>query len=410
MTAPAPAPFDFNLRHLRALAAIAAHRSMSAAAEAVNLSQPALTQGLGKIERQLGVALFHRSHAGMTPTPEGEAVAARVEAAMTWLARATRGAARRGNRGFSRPEQLMTATQLHAFLAVADSGGFASAAVATGLSQPAIHRAVRDLEQLVGVPLVERRGRGVAITAAGRALARGARLAAGEIAAAIVEAQAIGTGGHGGRITVGAMPLSRAHLLPAAIAQLMRESPATSINVVEGSWRELIEPLRDGAIDLTVGALRFNPVPPDVVQEPLFDDRLVVVGRAGHPLAGSATVSIDQLARFPWIVNQAETPLRGHWDALFAGHSRPAAPVECGSVMTIRGILTETDALTLLSPDQIALEVNSAILALIGPPLAASTRTIGITTRPGWRPTAMQARFLDLLREHARPRADVDRF
>ena len=50
-------PFDLNLRHLRALSAIVAQGSMSAAAETVSLSQPALTQGLRKLEQQLGVAL-----------------------------------------------------------------------------------------------------------------------------------------------------------------------------------------------------------------------------------------------------------------------------------------------------------------------------------------------------------------
>ena len=177
----APGPFELNLRHLRAVSAIVARGSMSAAAEAVSLSQPALTQGIAKLEQQLEVLLFERRPDGVSATPEGRLLAERTDAAIAHLGRAARSA----GRGFARPELLMTATQLRAFLALADAGGFAGAAAAKGLSQPSLHRAVRELEQLCAYPLVERRGRGVALTPSGHRLARGVRLASAEIAAAI---------------------------------------------------------------------------------------------------------------------------------------------------------------------------------------------------------------------------------
>ncbi len=367
---------------------------MSAAAEGASLSQPALTQGLAKIEAQLGTTLFERRPGGMVPTAEGAALVERIDAALAHLARGARAIAR-GTRGFARPEKLMTATQLRAFLALVDSGSFADAARATGWSQPALHRAVRDLEQLGAVPLVERRGRGVVLTAAGRTLARGIRLLAAELAAGIAETRPDAS--VAGRLAVGAMPLSRARLLPSAIAALIREAPQATVDVIEGSWRELVEPLRDGAIDLMVGALRPEE-PQGLAQEPLFEDRLAVVARAGHPLAGVADPGRDELARFPWIVGSPQSPLRANWEELFAGMD-VTAPVECGSVMTIRGILGESDCLTLLSPDQIAIEVETGVLATIGPPRADMLRTIGVTTRAEARPAALQARFLDLLRE-----------
>ncbi len=388
------APFDLNLRHLRALPVIAGRGSMSAAANAVSLSQPALTQGVAKLERQLGVALFDRRPNGVVPTPEGRVLAERSAAALDHLA----GAAGPAGRGFARPEMLMTATQLRAFLALADAGGFASAAAANGWSQPAVHRAVRELEQVCAHPLVERRGAGVALTARGHRLARGVRLAAAEIASAIAELdpndEVCST------LAVGAMPLSRALILPRAIARFTAEQAKVRIDVVEGSWRELIEPLLDGVLDLTVGALRNDP-PRGIVQTPLMRDKLVVIGRAGHPLAATACPSLDALAAFPWIVGQSNTPLRSQWNELFASRGLPDAPIECGSVMVTRQILRESDFLTLLSPDQVALEIAAGILTRIGPPLPASARTIGISTRAGWRPTRVQARFLALIAQAA---------
>ena len=72
-------------------------------------------------------------------------------------------------------------------------------------------------------------------------------------------------------------------------------------------------------------------------------------------------------------------------------------PIECGSVMVIRGLLVQSDLLTLLSPDQVALEVGAGMLERIGPQLPGAVRTIGISTRVGWRPTRAQSRMLDLL-------------
>lgn len=387
-------PFDLNLRHLRALVSVVALRSLNRAAEAAGLSQPALTQGMAKLERQLGVVLFDRHSGGVEPTLAGEALAERVERAFVHLAAAVRRPGRAGARGFSRPEQLMTGTQLQAFLHFAEAQGFAGAALASGLSQPGIHRAVRELEQISGHALAERRGRGMVLTPAGRAMARGVRLAAGELSAGIAEA--LGEAHPATRIAIGAMPLSRALVVPRAIAHFLRDCPGTVVDVIEGSWRELVDPLLDGVIDLMVGALRDAP-PDGIEQVPLFTDHLAVFARKGHPLAGRR-VALPDLQAQSWVVGPQGTPLRAHWQALFAGDP-PPVPVECGSVMVIRGLVMHSDLLTLLSPDQIAVELETQMLVRIDIDLPGSVRTIGLTTRRGWRPTAAQQRLVDLIRQ-----------
>jgi DNA-binding transcriptional LysR family regulator len=195
-------------------------------------------------------------------------------------------------------------------------------------------------------------------------------------------------------LVIGAMPLCRARLLPAALARFLGENPSADISIVEGAWRDLVEPLRDGSIDLMIGALRSDPEPEGLTQTPLVEDHLVVIGRVGHPLAGEGTPSLDALARFPWVIGPARSPLRHQWERLFGKTESLSAPIECGSVMTIRGLLSATDFLTLLSPAQVALEVASGVLTEIGGPLTASRRVIGYSTRASWRATSLQARFL----------------
>lgn len=393
-------PFDLNLRHLRALLAIREHGGITAAADAVSLSQPALTQGLAKLERQFGYTLFERRSGGMIATPMGEIVIDRAHAALEHLSAGAKGL----SAVFLHPERLMTMTQLRAFLALAEAGSFAAAAQGTGLSQTAVHRAVGDLEQMIGGKLVERRGRVVWLNPAGKRLARGTRLAVAEISAAIADL-GLDSGSGSELIAFGALPLSRPYLVPAAMGRLTREEPRAAFKVLEGSWRELVEPLRDGVIDMIVGALRPYEIA-DLYQMPLVEDRLVIAAGSGHPLAQVATPTMAQLAAYPWIVAPANSPLREQWQQLFTAQPQPPTPIECGSVMIIGRLLTEGHFLTLLSPDQVALQIRSGLLTQIGPPLETSRRLVGITTRRSWRPTAIQRRFLDLVKDAATRRSD----
>lgn len=385
-------PFDLNLRHLRALLAIRERGSITAAAEVVSLSQPALTQGLAKLERQFGYTLFERRSDGMVLTPMGEIVVERAHSALNHLSEGAKGI----SDVFQYPERLMTATQLRAFLALADVGSFSSAATVSGLSQTAVHRAVGDLEKMIGGKLVERRGRAIWLNAAGKRLARGTRLAMSEIAAAIADL-GLDSGSGSELIAFGALPLSRPFLAPTAMARMGECEPRAAFKVLEGSWRELVEPLRDGNIDMIIGALRPHDIS-DLHQVPLYEDHLVIVSGSGHPLAGRADVTTDELASFPWIVSPVNSPLREHWSKLFAAKT-PKTPIECGSVMIIGRLLTEGNFLTLLAPDQVALQIRSGLLAHVGEPLKESRRVVGITVRRSWRPTAIQRRFLDVIQE-----------
>lgn len=371
-----------NLRHLRALAAIVRLGSVSAAAQAVNITQPAITQGLRKLEQTLQTPLFERRPDGMSPLPETRLFAERIERAVEHI-------------GSTR----VTMAQLRAVIALADEGSYPAASAATGLAQPSLHRSIGDLQVSLRKVLIERRGRGIAFTEAGRKAVRQFRLARAELRAGLAELEAI----HGldsARIAIGAMPLCRARLLPAAAAAFHAAHPDVKLSIAEGAFAELVEPLRDGEIDLMIGAIR-EPAPgADIEQRALFVDRPVIIGRRDHPLAG-ANPDIAALARYAWIVPSPSTPLRAQWEHMFtdSGHGPPEVPIECGSVMTIRQLLLDGDLLTLLSPDQVRVELEAGWLTIICDTPTDTSRTIGISTRADWRPTASQQAFLRCLDE-----------
>ncbi|MGE4409158.1 MAG: LysR family transcriptional regulator [Sphingobium sp.] len=376
---------QFNIRHLHALIAVVASGGITAAARVVNLTQPAITQGIAKLERQLGTPLFERRPGGMEPTEAARTLARRAEAAIRLIG-----------------THRATAAQIRAFIALARAGSYAAAAAATGLAEASLHRAIGDLSLAMGFQLVDRRGRGVALTRRGAAVARNFRLAMAELNSALTELAAL-EGRETGRIAIGAMPLSRARVLPIAIERFHALYPQVDLSIIEGSHMELSGPLRDGEIDMMIGALRQGEYDGDLVQRPLFDDRPVIIARTGHPLGRETRLDAKTLTRFPWIMSGADTPLRRLWEHMFQqlGTTPPHVPIECGSVMTVRQILLNSDFLTLLSPDQVALELQAGWLTAIGPMPVDVRRSIGLTTRADWRPTPLQTRFMEMIAEAA---------
>lgn len=385
-------PWDLNLRHLRAFVLTARLGSIVAAARAVNLSQPAVTQAIGGLEMQIGLSFFERRTDGMVPLLAAKLLLPRAESALQHI---------ESNR--------VTSAQARALIALASGGSYVQASFLTGLSPATLHRSISDLEIGLGRTLVSRRGRGVELNVRGRTLARRFRLAAAELRAALEELATL-KGGQESRLNVGAMPLCRERLLPATVVDFQSVHPAARIGITEGSFAELIEPLRDGELDLLIGALREPSPGPDVVQTPLFEDSPVVLARRQHPLAKSGRMaSIASLAKYPWIVPPRGVPLRDRWEKVFleANIARPEIPIECGSVITIRQILRRTDYLTILSPDQVAVELQAGWLAIVSNAPGGFTRTIGVTTRAGWWPTGIQSEFLDLLKRNARLQVEI---
>jgi LysR family transcriptional regulator, regulator for genes of the gallate degradation pathway len=390
---------DLNLRHLHALVLVRLAGGISAAAPLANLSQPALTQAIARLEAQLDVVLFQRQPGGVVATEATELLVPRIERALAHVARGVR-LARRAQRlpGNAAVERRVTLGQLRALAAVDSAGSYSLAAARVGVSQPAIYRAVHELAELIEVPLTVRRGKTVQPTPAATRLLRLVRLALAELAAGLDELAALRSK-DAGRITLGVMPLARAILLPQVLARFARAHPGAAVNVIEGPYAELLGDLRDGRLDLLIGALR-DPLPVrDVVQEGLFDDEPVIVGRSGHPLAAGG-VGIGRLLEFPWVIAATGAPVRARWERMFRAHGLepPRLRIECGSVLIIRGLLLEDDWLTLMSRDQFLFERRAGMLCEIGGAGPDVRRRIGLTTRADWHPTRLQSAFVDTFR------------
>jgi DNA-binding transcriptional LysR family regulator len=386
-----------NLRHLLGVVAVADCGTLSGASQQINLSQPALTQGIAKIEQQLGLPLFRRSGAGMHPTEAGELFIARARRGLDFL--------KRGDRIAGKPNfhQQVTQGQLRSLIAAVDHGGFREAAAFLRRDASTVSRACREIELQFGLALFENTSSGLRPTRSGEALTRAAKLALWEFGQALYDVR----GWHGtfeGRLSIGCLPLAQSSILPSALNRFALEYPQVVPRVVDGYYGSLARGLVRGDLDILVGALRRDELPSGLVQERLFVDSLSVVARVGHPLAGRSGLRRDDLAPFPWVAPRLDAPSRSYFDALLEELTIPGSvprPIETGSHTVLKGLLFGSDRLALLSRRQAAVDFEARLLTRINIELPGSGREIGVTWREDWLPGIPQARFLDLLREAA---------
>ncbi len=395
-----------NLRHLCALRAVTDTGSVSAAARALHLSQPAVTQAMAAVEREFGTPLFRRTPQGMEPTAAGRLCAARVARALERIEEAVV-AVNPNARGMRTTGGGITSSQLRALLAVIEAGGFGPAARSAGTTRATLHRAARELERRMAMPLFETTSHGLRPTREALRLGLQVQLAIAELEQAHAEVASLG-GADCGQTVIGGMPLARSRMLPEAILRFASRRPHHRISILDGPYESLLDALRRGRADVLVGALR-DAVPPDVVQEFLLEDPLAIIVRRGHPLekstrGGQRAAAPEVLSEFPWIAPRPGSPLRRHFEQLFRGAARGplAAPIECNSLIAARALLLSSDRVMLLSSQQAHHEIAAGELVALPHPAGRVVRKIGLTLRGDWRPTGAQADFLETLRAVAR--------
>ena len=398
---------EINLRHFFALADIADSGRLSVTAERVHISQSALTQALRKLERQFGTELFVRVGFGVSATSAGEMLIQRSRRAFALLARAEKKLRQRETDMAANISigYKPTASQLRALIAIVETGGFSLAARKLSLTQPSVHRAAKQLEVLFGLRFFARTAKGVETSESAELLARYAALMFAEIRQGFEELNEL-QGRMSTRVAIGCLPLARAELLPQAVTELVRAYPEAGVSILDGPYSEQIHALRHGQTDWLIGALRDPPPTADLRQQHLFAEPLSIVVRTGHPMLRAATPTPSSLANLAWIAPTTGTPARDLFATFFENNGvvPPRRVIECSSLAATRGLLQLGDRAALLSPSQVRRDVDAGQLAILAPALPGTARSIGITTRADWVPTAMQAKFASIVHRLTRDR------
>ncbi len=266
---------------------------------------------------------------------------------------------------------------VRAFLAIAAEGGLSVVARAQGITQPALSRTLAELEDLLGQPLFLRQGRRLVLTEGGKIFRRHSALASEALEAGAAALRP----GTGGALRVGVLPTAATRVFPAVVLRFRTLRPEILLKVETGPHHHLIRLLREGGIDLMIGRLPDVSEMPGLSFEHLYEEDVVLVGRAGHPMAHLPVA--QALAAVPLILPPANALIRRPVDDYLVslGLTGVAPAVETVSLAVGRGICLASDALWFISRGVIAEELEHGLMQELPVGARFLSGAVGITRR-----------------------------
>lgn len=297
------------------------------------------------------------------------------------------------------PRPRVTLEQLHTFVAVAQREHVTEAAAAIHLSQGAVSEQVRLLERRLGLPLLERTGRRVRLTLAGREVEAAAHLAL-TAARDVEELAARHRGLDVGTLMIGASGTTGVHRVPRWLGGFLADHPAVDVRVRLANTGVVVAALRAGEVDCAIveGPCATHRL--EVMD--LEPDELVAVVAAHHPLARLRRVGATELARQRYLSREAGSATEAlAAQVVGAAYGRSPA-LELGQVAAIRAAVLQGLGYAVLSRVVVAGDLEAGrIVVLPRRPLARRFRALRRTTSMAPTLMAFWAHLADLGRAAA---------
>ncbi|WP_126225248.1 pca operon transcription factor PcaQ [Burkholderia ambifaria] len=293
---------------------------------------------------------------------------------------------------------------LQCFLAVAQLGGVQKAAESLSITQPAVSKTIAELESILGVKLFERGRHGAQPTREAQlflphanacvlALRQGVGLLAREGGAAAAT------------LEIGMLPTVAASLAPALMKALAARWPRIVVRIATAANAELLERLKAGAIECAIGRLSEPERMIGLAFEQLYNEPLVAVVRAGHPLLASAAPAAE-LARYPVVLPPFGTLIRQSAEQLLGACGAPPLDsfIEVLSVSVARALTLENDAVWFVPLYAAEYDLSAGALARLALPSAGTDEPVGLVLRTDAQPSPVARTLIDAVREIARAR------
>jgi DNA-binding transcriptional LysR family regulator len=196
----------------------------------------------------------------------------------------------------------MKLRDLNIFLTVANERSISKAATQLAISQPAVSKAIAEMEYMLGAPLLDRGPRGVELTLYGRALIKRSMVIFDELRQSVTDIESLRDPSTG-EARIGSTGPMAAALVPAVIDTMTRRRPRLLIGGIEANiFETLLRELRDRNIDLVIGRAPAPITDEDLESETLFDDRLLVVASSGSKWAKRRKITLEELIDEPWTI------------------------------------------------------------------------------------------------------------
>ncbi len=288
---------------------------------------------------------------------------------------------------------------LQCFIEVVRQGGVVKAADHLALTQPAVSKKLKELEEMLEVELLDRQKKGVVLTAYGETFLRHALSSTSALREGINSVQRVRQQSHP-PIFLGALPTTAARVMPRAVSRFKEHMPDTTVNIITGPIPYLLGRLRVSELDIVIGRL----AEPDHMQgltfEQLYMERIVMTVRPGHPIIDSGKDPFRALADYPVIMPTTDSIIRNSVEKFLIAHS---VKLNENQVETVshgfgRSYVRDTDAVWLISRGAVARDIQEGALVEIPFDARDTLGPVGFTRRVDTLPSAALNQLIDCVR------------
>lgn len=239
----------------------------------------------------------------------------------------------------------MDTQKLLHLLAVVEHGTFSEAARAVHLTQPALSRSIRSLEDELRAPLFDRGARRAHLTVFGQLVVERARRMRLEEAQLKRDLDLL-RGGEEGSLTIGVAPAPAALLLTPFLIHMASTRPRIKVRTETGATRALLDHLRSEAIDVIVGDAYILQHAEDIDMEPLGELPAGMVCRAGHPILSERRIDIDTIRAYPVATTTLSTAVMRRLEEVYGPDAGDKLfSLHCDNLDVLRNVALHTDAL-----------------------------------------------------------------
>lgn len=292
----------------------------------------------------------------------------------------------------------MNIRRLEIFCRVVELGSFTKAAEALLLSQPTVSEHIRALEQVLGDKMIDRLGREVLPTPAGKVFYRYARDMV-RMRDEAVEALARFKGRLAGQLVLGASTIPGTYILPEIIASFKAIHPAIQITVRIADTAEITRDVAEG--DAEAGLIGSVPNDRRLKQTEAFSDELVLAVHPDHRWAERAKVELEELEGEPFVLREKGSGTRSVTERILERHgfnlSRVYPVAEMGSTEAVRQGVKAGIGIAILSRRAIAEDLSHGSLIEVEIQGVGFSRPLYLIQRRNRQPSPLCQAFLDYL-------------
>lgn len=278
------------------------------------------------------------------------------------------------------------------FVEIARQRSLKRAADRLFLTQPAISKTLKELEDILGAQLLNRSRAGVTLTREGDVFLQFAEMSVGALQQGIDGVGQVSAAG-GQTLTVGALPSVAAWLLPAVVREMAEVAPDVVLRVSDGPHAYLVDRLRQGALDLVIGRLGAPETMQQLSFTQLYNEHVEFVVRPGHPILGDPM--LERIVEWPVVYPSPGSAILPLVERFLIANGMGDLPrkIETVSGAFGRVHVRNSDAVWIISAGVVANELAEGRLVRLPIDTALTRGPVGLMARPDEDPSPPQRLF-----------------